>query len=809
MFPRTGSSSSSSTPLAHAPRQEPPAPQAQATPRGPGNLPDRRAPASVGGHHAPRTAGGKGKDKASAVPTPGACAPEPVALLREHAATLMALDMQRRELLQEAQAAGLRGPALAVPSAAEMDRLSDAVDKLESKAEELARQAREAKDGLARHASQLAHAAQGLERLAGKAEQAAAQDVPAGSQPPRPVPQDRPGAAAAVLADAPQALVLRQAMQQRDEAQRQLADAQARFGNAIKAEKQRQQDARNLADKLSRQAGLANSFSGLLQGMGNKTDVDGRTVLKELGLPPLQTWQGADDHKDSLQQEFETYRAGLTECRPDGRWQFRDAVRAGLPRLMAFDALVRTSLFVPVSPVAITACIVYERCHPGLSVAGLDPGPEIATDMARRALDSIAAGWDVLSGDELAQASGRQKVDKAARQAGVEAPLAKTLQRLRKKDIRTTSAFARKLRDLLQDHRAELESTLGGFMLAGLVGIKNERARLLAEAEAARQRASRRDPALAALTQEVQRAHDAVRLAKANVQELEPLRRNPPPGTAAAPLASLAAAVPQIPRALPGPGLARDPETRIAKQRGRMLDLETARESAQQHLGEVSAARGRVDEALLKARDRLDGAMATHVRAHEAARQEQAQQRALRSEHGTRLKALDGQIKAARAGLREAPALQSLIDSRALQRVIEIHVDPDDQALRQRALQKTGLNGRYDSLAHLAEALADVHEGAKSRFPELFAAGTPAQFEQAAQAHPAYDASLKALVNLPHDHHRLVGYGYDAKPDRTSRLIPLTRSEYGLAWRGDGVKVSHLHPGVPRRTLRSLDRPPE
>ena len=158
--------------------------------------------------------------------------------------------------------------------------------------------------------------------------------------------------------------------------------------------------------------------------------------------------------------------------------------------------------------------------------------------------------------------------------------------------------------------------------------------------------------------------------------------------------------------------------------------------------------------------------------------------------------------------MRADPALRSLIDPQALQRVINRHLDPGDEELRRRALEKTGLNGRYDSVEHMAEAVADVHVAAQHRFPQLFAACTPAEFEQAAQAHPAYDATLKALVNIPHEHNRLVGQGYDAKIDRTERLIPLTRSEYGVAWCGDRVMVSHLHPGVPRRVLRTLDSPP-
>ena len=805
MIPRTGSSHGSSTPLADVPRQEPPATQAQAAPPGLDNLSNRRASSPGGGRHAPRTALSKGKGKAPASSAPAASASgappvAPVALLREHAATLMALDTQRRELLLAAQAAGPHGPAVAGPPATKIAQLSDAVERLEIKAEELSRQAQKAQADFDNRASRLA---QGLERLAASvAEQAAAaQERPAGSQPPRPARQDRPDAAAVspgALPDAPEALALWQAKHQLEEAQRQLAGAHDRFGSAIKDEKQRRDNAEAEAKKFSDWAEWTTTFAGLVHGMGNKIGVDSRTALEELGLPPVQEREGADGHKDSLQQEFQTYRAGLTERTDNGRWQFRDVVQPGLSRLMAFDALVRTSMPAPVNSVAISACNAYAVCNPGSNV----PGPEAAGVMARLGLDSVAIGCSALSIKELAQAGGRQKVDKAVRQMGVRASEARKLKELRKKDLRGVSEPARRLHELMKEHRIELEQTLSDFMLTGLLGVQKERARFLAEAEAARQRASQQDPALARLIEEVHGLMEAVKLAKAKVQELEPPRRDPPPpGTAAAHSASSAATVPQIQAALPGPGLARDPETRIAKERGWMLERKAERDSAQKNLDEVTKTQALTNRALQETSGQLDAAIAAHARAHEAARQEWAQQRALQGKHAARLKELDGQIKAARAGLCEDPALQRLIDPGALQRVIKVHVDPDDEAVRQRALEETGLNARYDSLGHLAEVLAEVHEAAKSKYPQLFAARTPGQFERAAQADAAYDASRKALVNLPHDHRRLVGYGYDArKIDRTDRLIPLTKSEYSLAWCEDGVKVSHLHPSVPRRT---------
>jgi hypothetical protein len=251
---------------------------------------------------------------------------------------------------------------------------------------------------------------------------------------------------------------------------------------------------------------------------------------------------------------------------------------------------------------------------------------------------------------------------------------------------------------------------------------------------------------------ELVQARKAFQQAEARVEQLQPLRRNlPGPGATAVPSPS---AIAQIPSAAPGPGLARDPETRGAKQRGRQLGLEALRDGARQHLGEVSKALRDAEDTLPKAREDFDTALAGRAQADQAARQNRLRQR---DKHATRrkeLSRLDAAIDAARAELRADPVLQGLIDPQGLQRVIERHVNPDDDALR--------------------------------RFPELFAARTQADFERAAQAaHPSYDPMLRAPVNIPHEHGLEVGQGYDAKIDRTDRLISLTRSEYGVAWGGD------------------------
>lgn len=721
----------------------------------------------------------------------------------------MDLATQRKDLLPAALAARPRGRAeeLAGPSDTDIARLSDTVDQLEIKSENLAQDVRQAQGELEKRESQLHKARRALKKLAAPAASAEAAAAAAqqglvrrerAAQAQREI-QDALAALPGPVATPPEAGPLRDAKQQLAQAQHQVKVAESRFEKVKGATQQKQQMARDRAANSARVAQLARTHEGLLHGMANKCNVDSRTALEELGLPPVQKRAGLTGHKASLQQEFQVYLAGLTERGPDGRCRFRAAVNPGLSKLMAFDALVRTSLVAPTVPIALTACNAYKAAYPGPD----NPGLEKVRVMAKLGLDRLSAGSDLLTMDQVVHANGRQKADKLARQSGVSATDAKLVQELRKKDIAGLSAQVRMVQELLLDNREELENTLARFLAAGLMGLQSEHTRYLGDAEAARQEANLRDPDLAARLTEVVQARTALKLAEAQVRALEPPRRDPPGRSAAAALPA-AAAAPPVQDAWQGPGPVQDPEIRIATQRGRILELEAARDLARQCHGDVSGALRQTEQALHEARERLDAAWTIYAQWRQAAQRDLAQQRALQGARGVRLAELDEQIKAARAALHADPALRSLIDPWALQRVIEIHVDADDEAVRRRALQVTGLNGRYDSLEHMAQAVADVHEQALRQFPQLFAAQTEMQFQQAARQHPQYNIASKTIVNVSHDHGRLVGQGYDAKPDRTSRLIPLTRSEYGLAWREGRVVISHLHPGVPRRVLRTL-----
>jgi len=774
----------------------------QVSPGRPEGLPNSPAPAVPGARNAPRLA--RGKAPLSATPGASSSAPSPAVLVGQRVNQLMELGAQRKALLPVVVAArpGGRVVGAAGPSDVDIARLRDAVATLEIKSEDQAREVEAAEGDLVKHENQLAKAKDAVARLAGTAEVVAAQESPVRQGRSVQAQDSRPSAHVASpgpAATLPQASPLQEAKQQLAEAKSQLETAERRFEKARDDAQKKQQSARDLAAVLRGQVEWAGSLAGLLHGMADKIGRDSNTCLTDLGLPCLK--DGGD--KASLQQQFLTHRDGLTECRPGGgRWQFRAAVGPGLPRLMAFDALMRTHLYVPIDSLATTACKTYGGPLPDPDDPDLTNVWKVARAMAGKQMNLVSTTLNGLASKEMAQASGRQKLDKRARQGGAPAALAKSLQSLRMTDLPEVGANAGLLRALLQDNRADLENSLGQFIATGLAGVRSERARLAGEAEVAQQQANQADPDLTTRTKEVHEVRKAHTQAEAKVLEFGPEQRDLPRPDTTPTLRP--AAVPQIQSAPPGPGLARDAETRIARQRGRIARLNDAHDLARQRHGAASAALRRTDEAQQKAREHFEAAWSVHRQAREAAQQELAQLRVEQGEHGARLRGLEQQIEQARDGLRTDPALQRLIAPWALQRVIEVHVDPNDDALRRRALEQTGLNGRYDSLEHMAQAVVDVHEAANRRFPQLFAARTPQEFEQAANEHPEYDAERKALVNISHEHGRLIGQGYDAKPDRTSRLIPLTLSEYGLAWREGRVVISHLHPSVPRRTLRTL-----
>ena len=815
MISRIGSSSGSATPTANSPPQEQSTTgRSQTSPGRSADLSNRPVPADRGGRHAPRSALSKGKGKAPVTSAPEGSSPaalpagvgrpeEPVTRVRERVAELMKLGTQRKRLQPAAPAARQRGQAVepAGPSEADIARLCGTVGTLEIKAEEQAREVQRAEAELLKQETKWTTAQLALEQPGTPAATvepvAAAREGPARREQAGQAQPEHLG----VPAVPPQASPLQKAREQVSEARRQLNDADGRLKVAVETLQQKKQAARASLDECTRTVGFLNAPGALLSAMESKIKVDSH-VLAPLGLPPPR----GEGTKESLRREFQTYQDKLTEPLPDGRRKFKGSVGPGLPKLMAFDALVRTSLSRPVESISWTACKVYRKAHPGSHNHRL----EETGDMARLGLDKLSAGWGFITHDEVAQARGRQKVGKPERQSGVSAADARPMRELRRKDAGGLSEHARMLQELLQDNRAELEESLGLALEAGIMGLADQLKGFLgrlAEAQQLVDQLAKPNATVAAGIKEVEQAREALRQAEVKVKEIESQR--PDPSRADTTPTLRPAAIPQIPSAPPGPGLARDSQTRTARQQGRIQGLEAARDSARKVRDKASAERRRTDDDLQKARDRLAAAQAEHGQAREVAQQELAQQRVERGEQGTRLKELDAQIGQARADLLTDPALLGLIDPWALERVIKVHVDPDDEAVRQRALGQTGLNGRYDSLEHMAQAVVDVHEAAKSRFPHLFAARTLQEFEQAAQKHSeCYDAKRNALVNISHEHGDRVGQGYDDQPDRTGRLSQLTGSEYGLAWREDRVVVSHLHPSVPRRTLTTLAQAP-
>lgn len=255
------------------------------------------------------------------------------------------------------------------------------------------------------------------------------------------------------------------------------------------------------------------------------------------------------------------------------------------------------------------------------------------------------------------------------------------------------------------------------------------------------------------------------------------------------------AAIPQTVTVSASPSF--DSEARGMKLRG---DIEKHTESAERSNQEIALLDVGIREAekeLRHCEDQLEIKAAASARQAADARREHGTQRERLSELRDELMGLDGRIDQARNDLKRQ-LVPALISDRAWTRVIDRHVEPDNEAMRART-RETGYTGAYHSQADMARAVADIHAHVSQR-PELqavLASRTRAEFERAAAAVPG------GVTDLVFDHERQVGRGFSNALDQTSRATQLTQSSYSLDFVKGRVVVSHLYPYVPYRQLQS------
>lgn len=221
---------------------------------------------------------------------------------------------------------------------------------------------------------------------------------------------------------------------------------------------------------------------------------------------------------------------------------------------------------------------------------------------------------------------------------------------------------------------------------------------------------------------------------------------------------------------------------RIANQEALVQEARNAFESAHQAL--MSA-----EESVRIAEAQLEQGLALQTQhsgsTRRARRQRQGEAEQMRHQMAT----LDAQIRIARAELMGAPTLATLITPTALARAIERHVEPDHQALRERATQ-VGRAAAYASEAHLVIALVDVHRHLR---------------EEPQRRH---DGATDLI--LEHEQH--LAHGFSDAPDQTDRPTPVRHSSFSLGRQAspgqpERLQVTHLYPYLPPRQLRSLGSP--
>lgn len=219
---------------------------------------------------------------------------------------------------------------------------------------------------------------------------------------------------------------------------------------------------------------------------------------------------------------------------------------------------------------------------------------------------------------------------------------------------------------------------------------------------------------------------------------------------------------------------------RIANQNALVQESRNAFDSAHQALASA-------EESVRIAEAQLEQGLALQTQhsgsTRRARRQRQGEAEQMRHQAAT----LDAQIRAARTELMDAPTLGTLITPTALARAIERHVEPNHQALRERATQ-VGRATAYASEAHLVMALVDVHRHLREQ-PQRHSDGATDQI-------------------LEHEQH--LAHGFSDAPDQTDHPAPVRHSSFSLGWQASPgqparLQVTHLFPYLPPRQLRSLD----
>lgn len=251
-------------------------------------------------------------------------------------------------------------------------------------------------------------------------------------------------------------------------------------------------------------------------------------------------------------------------------------------------------------------------------------------------------------------------------------------------------------------------------------------------------------------------------------------------------------------------------EAKIAQIQGRVSTQAPLVDRAREDYESARQALMGAEESVRIAEAQLEQGMALHTQysgsRHRARRLQQEDIDQVRQEQMV----LDARIRHARHDLMGAETLSNMITPEALARAIERHVEPNHQALRERATQ-VGRATAYSSEAHLVVALTDIHQHLNlqaQRDPSLadiLSARTRAEFEQAVAQRD--DRATDMLF----EHTQTLGHGFADALDQTDRPTPVRHSSYSLIWRArpDGtqrIQVSHLHPYLPPRTLRVLER---
>lgn len=226
-------------------------------------------------------------------------------------------------------------------------------------------------------------------------------------------------------------------------------------------------------------------------------------------------------------------------------------------------------------------------------------------------------------------------------------------------------------------------------------------------------------------------------------------------------------------------------EVRIGRLTGEIEQYTAQHQKEFEHYAGLSARHMAASDEL----DAIEQSLAGHRNTLDELRdahQEGERQRAARGDEAGRVEAeLDARWEAAQRN----PELHKLITPDALVRAVDVHLGQRPAEMRAR-LSNVARHGVFRSRASVLRVVVDIAKHELAKPGSALLARTPDELDRIASGYQG--GRVDALCN----HGRQIGQGV-RNSARGIETAPTNTSQYAIEWRrGDGPRISHLHPWV-------------